>query len=175
MSTTKWITDPAHSEILFKVKHLMITNVKGEFRNFEASIDGENFETAPINLTIQADSIFTNNNDRDNHLKSADFFDVEKFNEINFKGTSIKKVDDNNFKLTGDLTMKGIAQPVTLDVEYGGPMTDPYGNQKIGFSVNGKIKRSDWGLTWNTALETGGVMVSEEVRISAEMQFTKQA
>ncbi len=174
---TKWLLDPSHSEILFKVKHLMITNVKGEFRFFtsESSSDGENFIADSIKVNIDASSIFTNNNDRDTHLKSPDFFDVENFKELTFVGTSIQKVDDENFKLTGDFTIKGITKPITLDVEYGGLNKDPWGNQKVGFSLSGKLNRSEWGLTWNAALETGGVLVSEEVKLSAELQFVKQA
>lgn len=173
--TTKWVADPAHSEILFKVKHLMITNVKGEFRAFTASIDGADFHAAPIHVDIETASIFTNNNDRDKHLKSADFFDVEKYDRITFQSKSFDKKGEDDYELTGDLTIKGISKEIKLDVSFGGFIKDPYGNEKAGFTVAGKLKRSDWGLTWNTALETGGVMVSEEVKISAEMQFVKQA
>jgi polyisoprenoid-binding protein YceI len=174
---TKWVLDPAHSEILFKVKHLMITNVKGEFRKFsaEAVSEGNDFSSAEVNLTIEAASVFTNNDDRDNHLKSADFFDVENHKELTFKSTKIKKVDDGEYKLTGLLTIKGIAKEVTLDMEFGGIMKDPWGNEKAGFSLEGKINRKEWGLNWNAALEAGGVLVGDEVKISAEVQFAKQA
>jgi polyisoprenoid-binding protein YceI len=173
----KWVIDPAHSEILFKVKHMMITNVKGEFREFtaELSSDGSNFIADSINVNINASSIFTNNNDRDAHLKGADFFDVENHKELTFKGKSINKIDDENFRLTGELTIKGISKEITLDVDFGGINKDPWGNEKAGFSLNGKINRKDWGLTWNAALETGGVLVSDEVKLSAEVQFVKQA
>ncbi len=176
-ANTKWIIDPAHSEILFKVKHMMITNVKGEFRSFtgELSSEGTNFIADSINVTINASSIFTNSDDRDAHLKSADFFDVENYKELSFAGTSLKKIDDENFQLTGDLTIKGVSKSVTLDIEFGGINKDPWGNEKAGFSINGKINRKDWGLTWNAALETGGVLVSDEVKLSAEVQFVKQA
>ena len=171
-----WVFDPAHSEILFKVKHLMITNVKGEFRNFSAEMNsiGNEFVADSICVTIDASSVFTNNADRDNHLKSADFFEVEKFKELTFTGTSLKKIDDENYQLKGNLTIKGISNEVTLDVEFGGINKDPYGNEKAGFSLSGKINRKDWGLNWNAALETGGVLVSEEVKISAEIQFSKK-
>ena len=177
MEKTKWAIDPAHSEISFKVKHLMITNVKGEFKNFkgEAVSVGNDFLADSINFTLDASSIFTNSNDRDAHLKSPDFFDVEKYKELSFKGEALKKVDDENFKLTGTFTMKGVTKEVTLDVEFGGVNKDPWGNEKAGFSLNGKINRKDWGLNWNAALETGGVLVGEEVKIGGELQFVKQS
>ncbi|HEY8387799.1 MAG TPA: YceI family protein [Parasegetibacter sp.] len=172
---TKWTLDPAHSELLFKVKHLMITNVKGEFRKFNATVetDGTDFSTGSVNVTVDASSIYTNNDDRDNHLRSADFFDVENHKEIVFTGTSLKKLDDENYKLHGNLTMRGVTKEVVLDVEFGGFIKDPYGNEKAGFSFSGKINRKDWGLNWNAALEAGGVMVSDEVRINGEVQFVK--
>jgi len=177
MEKTNWAIDPAHSEISFKVKHLMITNVKGEFKSFsgEAKSIGNDFLAESINFTVDASSIFTNSNDRDAHLKSADFFDVENFKELSFKGESLKKVDDETFKLTGNFTMKGVSKEVTFDVEFGGVNKDPWGNEKAGFSLNGKINRKDWGLSWNAALETGGVLVGEEVKIGGELQFVKQS
>ena len=174
-TTTKWVLDPSHSELLFKVKHLMITNVKGEFRKFSAEIDGEDFTTSKVKAVVEADSIFTNEESRDNHLKSADFFDVENHKTMTFDSTSFKKVDDDTYKLTGQLTIKGISKEVTLDVEFGGTNKDPWGNEKAGFSFTGKINRKDWGLNWNAALETGGVLVSDEVKIDGEVQFVKQA
>lgn len=173
-SKTKWVLDPAHSELMFKVKHMMIANVKGEFRTFQAEIDGEDIFNSKVTATIDAASIFTNENDRDNHLKSADFFDVENNKELTFESTAVEKEDDENFKLKGMLTIKGITKEVTLNVEFGGINKDPWGNEKAGFSMEGKISRKDWGLTWNAALETGGVLVSDEVKISAEVQFAKQ-
>jgi polyisoprenoid-binding protein YceI len=125
-------------------------------------------------VKIDASSISTNNADRDNHLKSADFFDVENHKDIVFSSTSFHKVDDDNYKLLGQLTIKGVSNSVSLDVEFGGIAKDPYGNEKAGFSASGRINRKDWELNWNTALETGGVLVSEEVRIFAELQFVKQ-
>jgi polyisoprenoid-binding protein YceI len=177
MQTTNWALDPTHSEILFKVKHLMITNVKGEFRKFNATLtsDGNNFSKASVNVTIDAASVFTNEENRDNHLKGADFFDVENHKEITFVGTSFEKVDEENFTLKGNLTMKGVSKEISLDVEFGGVNKDPWGNEKAGFSVSGKINRKDFGLNWNAALETGGVLVSEEVKINGEVQFVKQA
>ncbi len=176
-ATTKWVTDPMHSEILFRVRHLMIANVKGEFRKFNATIlsESSDFSKAKVNAKIDASSIFTNNTDRDTHLKGADFFDAGKYEEILFEGTSFTKLDEENYQLKGNLTMKGISKEVALDVEFGGFITDTYGQEKAGFSVSGKINRQEWGLNWNAALETGGVMVSNEVRINAELQFVKQA
>ena len=171
---TKWVTDPAHSELMFKVKHMMITNVKGEFRKFQAEIDGEDLTKSPVKVTIDASSIFTNEDTRDNHLKSADFFDVENHKELLFESTSFEQVDDDDYKLNGMLTIKGVSKEVTLDVEFGGVNKDPWGNEKAGFSLEGKINRKDWGLNWNAALETGGVLVSDQVRISAEVQFVRQ-
>lgn len=172
--TTKWVADLSHSELLFKVKHLMISNVRGEFKNFSAEIDGEDFRTASVKVTIDSSSIFTNNDDRDAHLKSADFFDAENHQEITFHSTALKAKDDEEYELTGVLTIKGVSKEITLNVEFGGINTDPWGNDKAGFSVNGKINRKDWALNWNSTLETGGVLVSDEVRINAEVQFVKQ-
>lgn len=174
MTTTKWVIDPTHSEIGFKVKHLMISNVKGNFTTYDATIEGEDFTTAPIKVRIEANSITTQNTDRDNHLKSADFFDVENFDAITFESTSFTKVEDKEYKLKGILTIKDTRKEITLDVEYGGTNKDPWGNEKAAFEITGKINRKDWGLNWNAALETGGVLVGEEVKISAEVQFVKQ-
>ena len=172
-----WTIDPAHSEILFKVRHLMITNVKGEFRNFDAQIqsNGDDFGEAKVQATIKTDSIFTNNNDRDQHLKSADFFDAAQHPEITFEGTAFEKLDAENYRLKGNLNMHGVAKEISLDVEFGGITKDPYGQTKAGFSFSGKLNRSDFNLTWNAALETGGVMVSEEVKVNGELQFVLQA
>ena len=174
---TTWKLDPAHSELLFKVKHLMITNVKGEFRSFDAQIvsNGNGFEGAQVKLGIDTTSVFTNNEDRDAHLRSADFFDTDKHPEMTFESSEMKKTDEETYKLIGTLTMKGVSKPVELDVEFGGTMTDPYGQEKAGFSLSGVLNRKDWGLNWNAALETGGVLVSDEVRLSAEVQFVREA
>ena len=173
MATT-WQLDPTHSELGFKVKHLMITNIKGEFRNFSAEIDGEDFSKAAISAMIDTSSIFTNEDNRDAHLKNADFFDVDNHKEMTFKGSSLTKIDDENFELTGMLSIKGISKEIKLGVEYGGTSTDPWGNEKMGFSINGKINRSDYGLNFNAPLETGGFLLGEEVKISADLQFVKK-
>jgi polyisoprenoid-binding protein YceI len=171
---TKWVLDPSHSEIMFKVKHLMIANVKGEFVKFKAEVDGEDFSQSPVKVTIDASSIYTNDDARDGHLKGADFFDVGTHKEITFEGTSYKQVKDDLYELRGMLTIKGISKEVKLDVEFGGISRDPWGNEKAGFSVSGAINRKDWGLTWNAPLEAGGVLVSDEVKIQADVQFVKQ-
>lgn len=172
----KWVIDPAHSEIEFKLKHLMVSNVKGKFREFEASIytTGDDFMTAEADCTINVDSIDTGSADRDKHLKSADFFDVENFPQINFEANSVENVDsDGSYELWGNLSIKGVTRKIKLDVEFGGVMKDPWGNEKAGFTINGTINRKDWGLTWNAALETGGVLVSDEVKISCEIQLVR--
>jgi len=172
--TTKWVLDPTHSELTFKVRHMMITNVKGEFKNFSVEADGDDIFKSNVNVIIDAVSINTNNEDRDNHLKSGDFFDAENHKELTFKNTSFKQKEDDEYELKGLLTIKGISKEITLEVEFGGINKDPWGNEKAGFSVEGKINRKDWGLNWNSALETGGVLVSDDVKISGEMQFVKQ-
>jgi polyisoprenoid-binding protein YceI len=173
---TKWAFDPAHSEITFKVKHLMISNVKGEFKQFDTTLfaDDDKLTNALAKASIQVASISTNNDDRDGHLKSADFFEVEKFPTINFESTSIERFDEENGQLKGKLTIKGITKEVSFDLEFGGISKDPWGNEKAGFSLNGNINRADFGLTWNAALETGGVLVSDVIKIAAEIQFVKQ-
>ena len=171
---TKWVLDPTHSELTFKVKHMMITNVKGEFKNFTVEADGDDILKSSIAVTIDASSINTNSDQRDGHLKSADFFDVENHKELSFKSTSFKKKDDDEYELRGLLTIKGISKEVSLELEFGGINKDPWGNEKAGFSFKGKISRKNWGLNWNAALETGGVLVSDEVKISGEIQFVKQ-
>lgn len=177
LTSTKWSVDPTHSEILFKVRHMMIANVKGEFRKFSGEIFSErdDFRNASISVNIDASSIFTNEENRDNHLKSPDFFDVAAWPEITFHGTSFKKTSGAHYALEGTLTIKGVSKPITLDVDFGGVNKDPWGNEKAGFSLSGSINRKDFGLNWNAALETGGVLVSDEVKILAEVQLLKQA
>lgn len=174
-TTAKWVLDPTHSELQFKVRHMMITNVKGEFKNFSVDVDGEDITNAKYNISIDTTSINTNNEQRDEHLRSADFFDAENFKNLTFTTTSSKLKGDDEFELIGNLTIKGVTKEVKLDLEYGGTNKDPWGNEKAGFSVEGKINRKDWNLNWNAALETGGVLVSDEVKISGEMQFVKQS
>ena len=176
MSTTKWVIDPTHSEIGFKVKHMMFTNVSGKFSKFDATIESEDhdFENAKIEFTGAIDSITTGNADRDTHLLSPDFFDAAQFPEIKFSATSFTKINEGEYELVGDLTLHGVTKSVKLDAEYGGLMKDPWGNTKMALALEGKINRKDWGLNWNSALETGGVLVSEEVRLNIELQFLQQ-
>ncbi len=174
---TKWVLDPVHSELSFKVKHLMITNVKGEFKEFDANIytSGKDLMTSDIELRINTASIYTGDVQRDGHLKSADFFDVENHKEIVFKGKSFEKNrSDDTYILTGELEIKGISKPVKFDVEFNGVMKDPWGNEKAGYTLNGKISRKDWGLNWNAALEAGGVLVSDDVRLTGDVQLVRQ-
>ncbi|MCU0416216.1 MAG: YceI family protein [Cytophagaceae bacterium] len=175
MATT-WTLDPTHSEVQFKVKHLMVSNVTGSFGDFSASAESndDTFENAGVSFSAKIDSISTGNEQRDGHLKSGDFFDAEKFPTISFNSTSFDKKGDD-YILKGNLTIKDVTKPVELAVEFNGIGKDPWGNIKAGFSVNGKINRNDFGLTWNAALETGGVLVSEEVKLLAEIQLVKQA
>lgn len=171
---TKWAIDPTHSEITFKVKHLMFTNVSGRFMKFNASIETDHaFENSKIKFTGSVDSLTTGNADRDTHLMSPDFFDAPQFPEIIFKSTSINKITDSDYELLGDLTMHGVTKPVKMTAEYGGIMTDPWGNSKLGLSLIGKINRKDWGLNWNAPLEAGGVLVGEEIKLDIGLQFTK--
>lgn len=173
----KWTIDPAHSEIQFKVKHMMISTVTGSFGTFGADIEvpGDDLSKAKIRFHADVESITTGNGQRDGHLKSTDFFSGEKHPQITFVSTGSKAVDgDGSWTLLGDLSMNGITKPVELDVEWGGVMKDPYGNTKAGVSIHGKVNRKDWGINWNAALEAGGVMVSDEVRIACEVQLVKQ-
>ena len=172
---TKWSIDQAHSEISFKVRHLMISHVKGTFKTFDASIYtiGKDFRTTEVDLWIDASSINTGDTKRDEHLKSPDFFDVEKFKQITFTSSTIEKSDaDGNHELWGELIMMGITQNIKLNLQLGGILNDPWGNERAGFTVTGKINRSNWGLTWNSPIESGGLMVSDEISISCEVELT---
>lgn len=167
----KWTVDTAHSEIGFSVKHMMISKVKGSFTSYEAIVEAneEDLQGALIDFKIDVASINTNNTDRDNHLRSADFFDAEQFPYITFKANDIVK-KDGEYELTGDLTMKGVTRPATFEVEYGGKGTNPWGVEVVAFNVEGKVNRKNFGLTWNQALETGGVMVGEDIKITLELE-----
>ncbi len=166
-----WNIDPAHSEVGFKVKHLMINNVKGQFKDFEGSAIAENdsFKNASITFKAKAVSIDTGNEQRDEHLRSGEFFNATLYPEVLFTSDSF-----DGEKLHGNLTMLSITKPISLVVEFGGIAKDPWGNTKAGFSLSGKINRKEWGLNWNAALETGGFLVSEDVNIIAEVQLIKQ-
>lgn len=168
----EYVIDQDHSAVIFKVKHLAISNVTGRFDLFEGSysFDSENIENSTVETTINASSINTNEQDRDDHLKSDDFLDVEKFPNITFKSKEIKKVEGKDFEIIGDLTIHGVTKEITLDAVYEGSVTDPRGNERTAFVADGKISRKDFGMTWNKALELGGVVVGDEVRITLEIQ-----
>ncbi|RCH55141.1 hypothetical protein DJ568_08090 [Mucilaginibacter hurinus] len=177
MATTKWVLDPTHSEVQFKVKHLVISTVTGSFKTFDGELetDGDDFENAKIQFSADIASIDTNQGQRDGHLKSADFFDAEKYPKLTFKSTSFTKKGGDEYLLEGDLTIKDVTKPVKLDVEFGGSATDFYGNNKAGFEVTGKISRKDFGLTWNGVTEAGAIVVADEVKLIFNVQFAKQA
>jgi polyisoprenoid-binding protein YceI len=176
MAAVKWKIDPAHSEIQFKVKHLMITTVTGYFRKFDLNVetkDETDFTTATkIEFTADIDSIDTNNEQRDAHLKSADFFDASAHGQIRFVGKQFEG-DSEDARLIGDLTIRGVTKPVTVKVEFGGIVKDPYGQTKAGFTVNGTISRKEFGLTWNAVTEAGQVVVSDDIRLLAEIQLIR--
>jgi polyisoprenoid-binding protein YceI len=173
---TKWNVDASHSEIGFKVKHMMITSVSGSFGNFDikAETNDNDFSSAQVSFMADVTTISTANPDRDAHLKSADFFETQKYPQLKFASTKMDKEDDEHYLLHGNLTIKEVTKPVKFHVEFGGIGKDPFGNEKAGFTLNGKINRTDFNLNWNAALETGGVLVSEEVRLFAEIQLVKQ-
>ena len=176
MAKTKWSLDPTHSELGFKIRHLMITNVSGNFNKFTIEVETENddFASAKVKATIDVDSINTNNEQRDVHLRNADFFETGTHPRVDFKSTRVEKAGDDLFDLSGDLTIKGITKSVRLSLEYSGLAKDPWGNMKAGFTVNGKINRKDFGISFNAPMETGGVMLGEEIKINGEIQLVKQ-
>jgi polyisoprenoid-binding protein YceI len=177
LTKIRWEIDPAHSEFSFKVKHLMITWVRGVFRDVLVEIltEGNDFSSAQIEVRINAASLNTGDQKRDAHLKSADFFDVERHRELIFRGENFEKTgEDRQYVLYGTLSIKGITKPVKFDVEYLGTMKDPYGNEKAGFTAEGSISRKLWELNWNQSLEEGGVLVGDEVKVNCEFQLVKQ-
>ena len=169
--------DPAHSEISFKIKHLMITNVTGSFTKFEGTMESskDDFTDAQIHFEADTESITTHNEQRDAHLRSAEFFDAEKNPKVTFDSTSVEKNGEDNYKLTGNLTMHGITKPVTLNAEFLGVNKDPWGQSKVGFEITGKLSRKEFGLTWNAALEGGGSAGGDEVKLHINVQLIKQA
>lgn len=173
----QWKIDPAHSEVQFKVKHLMITTVTGYFKQFNLEVEtgSDDFTTAKkIEFTADVNSIDTNNAQRDTHLKSADFFNAEEHSQLRFVGNKYEANGDEA-KLHGELTIRGITKPITVNAEFGGIVVDPYGQTKAGFTVTGKISRKEFGLTWNAVTEAGSVVVSDEIKLHAEIQVVKQA
>ena len=174
---TKWAIDPMHSEVQFKVRHLVISTVSGFFKSFEGTVEteSEDFEDASIAFSLDIDSIDTTQSQRDEHLKSPEFFDAAQYPKISFKSTSFKKTGDDEFELTGDLTIKGVTKSVKLEAEYGGSTADFYGNTKAGFEVTGKINRKDFGLTWDGITEAGSIVLGEDIKLIINIQLAKQA
>ncbi|QGW29574.1 YceI family protein [Phnomibacter ginsenosidimutans] len=168
--------DPLHSEIKFRVKHLMISNVTGEFKTFDATVTAEaaDFSDASISFEADINSISTNNEQRDGHLKSDDFFNAEQFPKMTFASTSVEKTGDDELLVHGNLTIRDVTKPVTLKAEIGGTMVDFYGQTKVGFDVSGTIQRKDFNLSWDAVTEAGGVVVSNDVKLLLAVQFTKQ-
>jgi polyisoprenoid-binding protein YceI len=175
-ATVKWTLDPSHTQLQFRVKHMMLTNITGDFKKFDvhAETEGDDFSTAKITATIDTASVVTGNEQRDTHLKSDDFFNAEKYPEIKFTGTSLTHVGDDHWILQGDITIRDVTKAVSFEVLYMGMMDDPWGNRKVGFEVNGKIKRKEFGLKWDAVTEAGGVVAGDEVRIHCNVQFIKE-
>ncbi len=173
-ATTTWKLDPTHTTIEFSAKHMMFTTVKGRFAEFEGTViaSEQPLSASSVDVTIKAASIDTRTEQRDQHLRSADFLDVEQFPEVTFRSTKLEGTKEQ-FKLTGDLTIRGTTKPITLDVTYEGAGKDPWGGQRIGFSATGKIDRREFGLVWNQALEAGGVLVSNEIKLTIDAQLTQ--
>lgn len=174
LTTTKWGIDTTHTEVQFKVKHLVISTVTGFFKKFSGSVESESddFDGAQVNFSLDVNSIDTNQADRDAHLKSPDFFAAEQYPTLDFTGT-LKKISSSTYKLNGDLTVRGTSKTVVLDVDFGGIMVDPWGNTKAGFEINGKINRKDFGLNWSALTEAGGMVVSDEVKIHINAELAK--
>lgn len=172
---TKWELDKSHSKVGFSVSHLVITDVDGLFKDYSGTVttDGDDFSTAKVDFTINTASISTENDGRDKHLRSDDFFNAEKFPKMTFKSKSMKKVNDKNYKLIGDLTIRDVTKQVELDVRFNGMVKDPWGNTKAGFKISGEINRFDYNLKWNNTIETGGLVVGKEVTLKIDLQLKK--
>ncbi|MEM0160713.1 MAG: YceI family protein [Thermoplasmata archaeon] len=173
--TNIWNIDPAHTNIEFSVKHMMISSVRGRFESFQGKLFGnvDEIENGNIEIFIDSASISTKEKDRDNHLRSPDFFYTEKYPKIKFISSKIKKIDNDTYDVTGDLTIREITKPVTVRAKIEGKITDPYGNERIGVSVSGSINRTEWNLKWNSIVEAGGLMVGEIVKINVELEAIK--
>ncbi|MFG2967723.1 YceI family protein [Streptomyces sp. NPDC048288] len=175
--TGDYTIDPAHTTLGFVARHAMVTNVKGSFQEFEGTLhlDGTDPAKSTASLDIKMDSITTGSPDRDGHLKSADFFKIDEFPTMTFRSTSAEALGDEDYRVTGDLTILGVTKPVTIDLEFNGAAKDPFGNERVGFEGKAEIKRSDWGVTWNAALETGGVLVSDKIKLNFDISAIKNA
>lgn len=176
IAQTNWVLDPAHTKVRFAVDHMVVSEVSGYFKKFEAKVSSpkDDFTGSAIEFTIDVNSINTDNDMRDTHLKSDDFFNAEKYPQIKFKGQSLKKVKDNNYILTGDLTIRDVTKKVSLNVKYNGTIVDPYKNTRAGFKVEGTINRLDYGLKYNSLMEAGGAVVGDKVTLVVDIEFTKQ-
>lgn len=174
--TTQWAIDPDHSSIEFKVRHLLISQISGSFKIFNGKMvtNTDDFQTAEINLSIDVYSFDTNNIERDEHIKSKDFLDADQFPEINFKSTKLEKEEGDDYKLYGNLTIKGVSREVELDVIFGGQAKDGFGKMKAGFEISGKIDRNDFGILTNDKTETGNLIVGDEIKIHANIEFDKE-
>jgi len=171
---SNWKVDKAHSKLGFSAKHMVIAEVEGRFTDFTLNVEAdEDFTDSEIEVIIKAASIDTGNNDRDNHLKSPDFFDVVNYQDIKFKSKSLEKMSDEEFKLNGDLTIKEITKPIELDVTYGGKIKDPWGNERVGFRITGKLNRFDYDLKWNSLMETGGAVVGKIIKLNCHLELIK--
>ena len=177
MANTTWVLDPTHSEVQFKIKHLMISTVSGQFNKFSGSVETEedDFTTGKVHFQAEIDSISTNNEQRDVHLKAGDFFDAETHPVLFFDADKMEKTGEDEYKLYGTITVRGVSKDVVLNVEFGGITKDPWGNTRAGFSVTGKINRQDFGVSFGAVTETGGLLLGDEVKIIANVQFVKQA
>ncbi|MER7057449.1 MULTISPECIES: YceI family protein [unclassified Streptomyces] len=175
--TGEYTIDPAHTTIGFTARHAMVTNVKGKFLDFsgELHLDGAEPARSTASLDITMDSIDTGSADRDGHLKSSDFFKTDEFPKMTFRSTKAEALGDDDYRVTGDLTILGTTRPLTIDLEFNGAARDPFGNERVGFEGKAEIKRSEWGLTWNAALETGGVLVSDKIKLTFDISAIKQA
>ena len=177
MTKQTWTLDPTHSELQFKIKHLMISTVTGQFSRFNATVETEadDFSNAKVQFETEVDSISTNNEQRDAHLKNGDFFDAAKYPSILFESEKMEKIEADEYKIEGTLTMHGVTKKIVLQAEFGGITKDPWGNTRTGFSVTGKINRQDFGMSFGAVSETGGLLLGDEVKINANVQFVKEA
>ncbi|WP_031485226.1 YceI family protein [Streptomyces bicolor] len=175
--TGDYTIDTAHSAIGFTVRHAMVTNVKGKFLDFSGSLqlDGNDPSASKASIDVKMDSIDTGSADRDGHLKSADFFKIEEFPTMTFRSTSAEALGGDDYRITGDLTILGTTKPITIDLEFNGAAKDPFGNERVGFEGKAELLRSEWGLTWNAALETGGVLVSDKIKLNIDISAIRNA
>ncbi|OPG04031.1 polyisoprenoid-binding protein [Streptomyces sp. GKU 895] len=175
--TGDYTIDASHSTIGFTVRHAMVTNVKGKFNDFTGSLhlDGADPSASTASIDVKMESIDTGSADRDGHLKSADFFKIDEFPTMTFRSTKAEALGDEDYRITGDLEILGTTRPITIDLEFNGAAKDPFGNERVGFEGKAEIKRSDWGLTWNAALETGGVLVSDKIKLHFDISAIKNA